>query len=281
MIRIQTSLGVITLNSTAEHAPATTASNSTCDGFYAGTIFHRVIPELHGPGRRHVGGHEPEERAPIRNEAKNGLKNARGSIARMAAHQSHSAFRAARLHQRQDNGFLDHPGHSWGYCVFGKGHRGHDVVDTSSPMPTANKRGHQNDAGRAGADREDGNRRMKATLFVADLHLDAAARLRRWRCSRISSPSAPAPYRTRCHPQRHCSRPGSATTTTAKPASRWPRRWAACSAAACPRTSCTATAISCSARTMRRAGLTLLPEPGDRPGTARRRCSRTRCALRR
>ena len=93
---------------------------------------------------------------------------------------------------------------------------------------------------------------MKATLFVADLHLDAAARPQTLALFEdfiaVRARRAQALYILG-----DLLRPGSATTTTAKPASGWPRRWAACSAAACPRTSCTATAISCSARTMRHA----------------------------
>ena len=147
MIRIQTSLGVITLELDAEHAPATTANfeQYVRDGFYAGTVFHRVIPNfmVQGGGML-VDMSQKSTRAPIRNEAKNGLKNARGSIAMARTSDPHSATAQFFINVK-DNGFLDHPGQDgWGYCVFGKVIEGMDVVDAIVAVPTANKRGHQN-----------------------------------------------------------------------------------------------------------------------------------------
>ena len=147
MIRIQTSLGVITLELDAEHAPATTANfeQYVRDGFYAGTIFHRVIPNfmLQGGGML-ADMSQKSTRAPIRTEAKNGLKNARGSIAMARTSDPHSATAQFFINVK-DNGFLDHPGQDgWGYCVFGKVIEGMDVVDAIVAVPTANKRGHQN-----------------------------------------------------------------------------------------------------------------------------------------
>ena len=147
MIRIQTSLGVITLELDAEHAPATTANfeQYVRDGFYAGTVFHRVIPNfmVHGGGML-ADMSQKSTRAPIRNEAKNGLKNARGSIAMARTSDPHSATAQFFINVK-DNGFLDHPGQDgWGYCVFGKVIEGMDVVDAIVAVPTANKRGHQN-----------------------------------------------------------------------------------------------------------------------------------------
>ena len=147
MIRIQTSLGVITLELDAEHAPATTANfeQYVRDGFYAGTVFHRVIPNFMVQGGGMLADmSQKSTRAPIRNEAKNGLKNARGSIAMARTSDPHSAT-AQFVINVKDNGFLDHPGQDgWGYCVFGKVIEGMDVVDAIVAAPTANKRGHQN-----------------------------------------------------------------------------------------------------------------------------------------
>ncbi|HNM43328.1 peptidylprolyl isomerase [Plasticicumulans sp.] len=147
MIRIQTSLGVITLELDAEHAPATTANfeQYVRDGFYAGTVFHRVIPNFMVQGGGMLADmSQKSTRAPIRNEAKNGLKNARGSIAMARTSDPHSATAQFFINVK-DNGFLDHPGQDgWGYCVFGKVIEGMDVVDAIVAAPTANKRGHQN-----------------------------------------------------------------------------------------------------------------------------------------
>ena len=147
MIRIQTSLGVITLELDAGHAPATTANfeQYVRDGFYAGTVFHRVIPNFMVQGGGMLADmSQKSTRAPIRNEAKNGLKNARGSIAMARTSDPHSATAQFFINVK-DNGFLDHPGQDgWGYCVFGKVIEGMDVVDAIVAVPTANKRGHQN-----------------------------------------------------------------------------------------------------------------------------------------
>ncbi|RTK96583.1 MAG: peptidyl-prolyl cis-trans isomerase, partial [Lysobacterales bacterium] len=140
-------LGVITLELDAEHAPATTANfeQYVRDGFYAGTVFHRVIPNFMVQGGGMLADmSQKSTRAPIRNEAKNGLKNARGSIAMARTSDPHSATAQFFINVK-DNGFLDHPGQDgWGYCVFGKVIEGMDVVDAIVAVPTANKRGHQN-----------------------------------------------------------------------------------------------------------------------------------------
>ena len=114
-------------------------------GFYAGTIFHRVIPNFMVQGGGMLADmSQKSTRAPIRNEAKNGLKNARGSIAMARTSDPHSATAQFFINVK-DNGFLDHPGQDgWGYCVFGKVIEGMDVIDAIVAVPTANKRGHQN-----------------------------------------------------------------------------------------------------------------------------------------
>lgn len=147
MIRIQTTLGTFTLELDADAAPATVANfeRYVRDGFYAGTSFHRVIPNFMVQG----GGLLPDmsqkpTHAPVANEAKNGLKNARGSIAMARTSDPHSATAQFFINVK-DNGFLDHPGQDgWGYCVFGKVVDGMDVIDAIVAVPTANRRGHQN-----------------------------------------------------------------------------------------------------------------------------------------
>ena len=139
MIRIQTSLGVITLELDAEHAPATTANfeQYVRDGFYAGTVFHRVIPNFMVQGGGMLADmSQKSTRAPIRNEAKNGLKNARGSIAMARTSDPHSATAQFFINIR-DNGFLDYPSRDgWGYCVFGKVVDGLEVVERIRQTPT-------------------------------------------------------------------------------------------------------------------------------------------------
>jgi peptidyl-prolyl cis-trans isomerase A (cyclophilin A) len=115
------------------------------DGFYNGTIFHRVIDGFMIQG----GGLTPDmkekpTRAPIPNEAKNGLKNVAGSIAMARTRDPHSAA-AQFFINLQDNAFLDYPGQDgWGYAVFGQVVQGMDVVKRIAKTPTGNVGYHQN-----------------------------------------------------------------------------------------------------------------------------------------
>ncbi|TCO80776.1 peptidyl-prolyl cis-trans isomerase B (cyclophilin B) [Plasticicumulans lactativorans] len=132
MIKLHTNRGTITLELDAGKAPVSAANfeQYARDGFYTGTIFHRVIPNFMIQG----GGMEPgmkqkTTRAPIANEAKNGLKNVRGSIAMARTSDPHSAT-AQFFINVADNVFLDYPGQDgWGYAVFGRVTEGLDVVD--------------------------------------------------------------------------------------------------------------------------------------------------------
>ena len=146
MITMHTNHGAIAIELDAENAPKT-AENflQYCrDGFYDGTIFHRVIDNFMIQG----GGFEPgmtekKTRAPIENEAKNGLKNERGSIAMARTTDPHSATAQFFINVK-DNGFLDYPGQDgWGYCVFGKVVDGLDAVDNIRNVATTNRGGHQ------------------------------------------------------------------------------------------------------------------------------------------
>jgi peptidyl-prolyl cis-trans isomerase B (cyclophilin B) len=146
VIKLHTNHGTIALELDAEKAPKTVANfiQYVQDGHYDGTIFHRVIDGFMIQG----GGFEPgmkqkPTRAPVENEAKNGLKNERGSIAMARTSDPHSAS-AQFFINVGDNGFLDYPGQDgWGYCVFGKVVDGMDVVEKIKNVKTGRSGFHQ------------------------------------------------------------------------------------------------------------------------------------------
>jgi peptidyl-prolyl cis-trans isomerase B (cyclophilin B) len=142
---LHTNHGDITLELDAENAPASTANflQYVRDGHYHNTIFHRVIPGFMIQG----GGMEPgmkqkPTRAPVANEATNGVKNKNYTVA-MARTSATAQF----FINIADNDFLDYTSPSangWGYCVFGKVVGGKDVVDKIKAVPTATTGFHQN-----------------------------------------------------------------------------------------------------------------------------------------
>ena len=148
MIVLKTNHGDIKLELDYEKAPesARNFEQYVRDGFYDGLIFHRVIHNFMIQG----GGFEPgmvprKTRAPIQNEADNGLSNMTGTIAMARTMEPHSAT-AQFFINVQDNGFLDHSSKSvegWGYTVFGKVVEGMDVVNRIKAVPTTMKAGHQ------------------------------------------------------------------------------------------------------------------------------------------
>ena len=148
MIKLTTNHGAITLELNAEKAPKTVENFIAYvkAGHYDNTIFHRVIPNFMIQG----GGFDPEMNqkdtmAPIENEAANGLKNKRGSIAMARTSDPHSAT-AQFFINVVDNDFLDFrapSGQGWGYCVFGEVVEGMDVVDAIRKVKTGNKGFHQ------------------------------------------------------------------------------------------------------------------------------------------
>jgi peptidyl-prolyl cis-trans isomerase B (cyclophilin B) len=148
MIRMQTTKGVIEIELDAEKAPITVENFLTYvkDGFYDGTIFHRVIDGfmIQGGGLE-AGMKEKQTREPIKNEADNGLPNDRGTIAMARTNDPHSAT-AQFFINVSDNAFLNFRSQSvdgWGYCVFGKVINGMDVVDTIKGVATTTKGFHQ------------------------------------------------------------------------------------------------------------------------------------------
>jgi peptidyl-prolyl cis-trans isomerase B (cyclophilin B) len=146
MIKLTTNHGEIHIELDAEHAPATCANfeQYVRDGHYDGTLFHRVIDGFMVQGGGMTTDFIPKQtRAPVQNEAKNGLKNARGTVAMARTGDPHSAT-AQFFINVSDNGFLDHPGQDgWGYCVFGKVTEGMDVVDKIKGVRTGSRHGHQ------------------------------------------------------------------------------------------------------------------------------------------
>lgn len=143
-VTLGTSLGNITLELYPDKAPATVANflSYVDEGFYNGTIFHRVIKGfmIQGGGFTESMQEKPT-RAPITNEADNGLKNERGTIA-MARTPDPDSATAQFFINAKDNTFLNFKNKSpegYGYCVFGKVTKGLDVVDAIEKTPTTTK----------------------------------------------------------------------------------------------------------------------------------------------
>jgi cyclophilin family peptidyl-prolyl cis-trans isomerase len=146
MLEMKTNHGVITIELYQDKAPKTVANflQYTKDGFYNGTIFHRVIDGFMIQGGGFLPGmKEKPTRAPIENEAKNGLRNLTGTLAMARKPDPHSAS-AQFFINLKDNAFLDYPGHDgWGYCVFGKVVQGIDVVKKIGRVGTGTAGFHQ------------------------------------------------------------------------------------------------------------------------------------------
>ncbi len=140
-VRLETNVGNIVLELNPDKAPKTVENflKYVDSGFYNGTIFHRVINDfmIQGGGFTDQYVSKPTQ-LPIMNEAENGLKNLRGTIAMARTFDPHSATAQFFINVK-DNDFLDHTDNTprgWGYCVFGKVVQGMDVVDTIKQVPT-------------------------------------------------------------------------------------------------------------------------------------------------
>ncbi len=148
MVKLTTNLGEITLELYPDKAPETVANFLAYvkDGFYSGTVFHRVIPGFMIQG----GGldkdlHPKATKAPIRNEADNGLKNQKYTLAMARTPDPHSAS-AQFFINLADNDFLDFAAKTpqgWGYAVFGKVVKGQEVVDQIAAVPTGRQGFHE------------------------------------------------------------------------------------------------------------------------------------------
>ncbi|MCT7942586.1 peptidylprolyl isomerase [Shewanella holmiensis] len=148
MITLHTNLGDITFQLDAEKAPITAANfmKYVEDGFFDGTIFHRVIDGfmLQGGGFTEDMGQKRCNEA-IKNEANNGLSNRKGTVAMARTSDPHSAT-AQFFINVNDNTFLDFKSETsqgWGYCVFGEVVEGMDVVEKIKGVATGNRGMHQ------------------------------------------------------------------------------------------------------------------------------------------
>ena len=147
-VRLETTHGAIVLSLDAEKAPRTVENfvQYVRDGFYDDTLFHRVIDGFMVQGGGFAAGMQQKRtRAPIPNEADNGLRNQRGAIAMARTPDPHSAT-AQFFINVADNVFLDFKAKTdagWGYCVFGRVTEGMDVVDRIKGVATTSRAGHR------------------------------------------------------------------------------------------------------------------------------------------
>jgi len=149
MVKLHTNHGTITIQLDAEKAPVTVKNfeDYVASGHFSNTVFHRVIPDFMIQG----GGFEPgmiqkAVNAPIKNEAANGLKNDKYTIA-MARTSDPQSATAQFFINTKDNGFLNYTApnpQGYGYCVFGKVVDGMTVVDRIKGVPTGTRAGHKN-----------------------------------------------------------------------------------------------------------------------------------------
>ena len=145
MIRFETSHGGFTVELFPEQAPVTVENflKYVDDGFFDGTIFHRIVPGfvIQGGGLTAEFANK-KTRAPIRNEARNGLKNSRGSLSMARTSDVNSATSQFFVNLK-DNGFLDHGPRDYGYAVFGRVTDGMDVIDRIARVGTGRRKGYQ------------------------------------------------------------------------------------------------------------------------------------------
>ena len=146
MLEFKTSKGTFTVQLFDKQAPITVENfyRYADEGFFDGTIFHRVIPGFMIQGGGHTEDMKKKEgHEPIKNEATNGLKNKRGTLAMARTNDINSATSQFFI-SVVDNDFLDHKGQSnYGYAVFGRIDSGMDVIDAIAAVKTGNRGGHQ------------------------------------------------------------------------------------------------------------------------------------------
>lgn len=144
MIRFETSHGAFTVELFEKEAPVTVENflRYVDDGHFDGTIFHRIVPGFVIQG----GGLTAEfvnrkTRAPISNEARNGLKNLRGSLSMARTSDINSATSQFFVNLK-DNAFLDHGPRDYGYAVFGRVTEGMEVIDKIARVRTGKRKGY-------------------------------------------------------------------------------------------------------------------------------------------
>lgn len=147
MLEFKTSKGTFTVQLFDKQAPISSENfrKYAEDGYFNGTVFHRVIPGfmVQGGGMTEDLKTKAGQRAPIKNEATNGLKNKRGTLSMARTSDINSATSQFFINV-VDNDFLDHKGQSnFGYAVFGRVDSGMEVIDAIVAVKTGNRGGHQ------------------------------------------------------------------------------------------------------------------------------------------
>lgn len=146
MLEFKTSKGTFTVQLFDQQAPISAENfrRYAEDGYFDGTVFHRVIPGfmVQGGGMTADMKAKSGAREPIQNEATNGLKNKRGTLSMARTNDIHSATSQFFINV-VDNDFLDHRPGNYGYAVFGRIDSGMEVVDAIVAVQTGNRAGHQ------------------------------------------------------------------------------------------------------------------------------------------
>jgi cyclophilin family peptidyl-prolyl cis-trans isomerase len=143
MIRFETTLGDFTIEFFEKEAPLSVANflHYIDDGFFDGTIFHRVVPGFVIQGGGFTEDMSQKKTHPfVKNEADNGLKNARGSLSMARTNDINSATSQFFVNLK-DNEFLDHSRGNFGYAVFARVTKGMDVIDNIAAVETGRRRG--------------------------------------------------------------------------------------------------------------------------------------------
>ncbi len=143
MIRFETNLGDFTIEFFEKEAPLSVANFKSYidDGHFDGTIFHRIVPGfvIQGGGFTEDMA-QKKTKAPVKNEADNGLKNKRGTLSMARTNDINSATSQFFVNLK-DNDFLDHSRGNFGYAVFAKVTEGMDVIDKIAAVATGRKKG--------------------------------------------------------------------------------------------------------------------------------------------
>src|SRR6201994_4359971 len=143
MIRFETTLGDFTIELFEKEVPETVANFTRYidEGFFDGTIFHRIVPGFVIQGGGFTEDMEQKRtKAPIKNEADNGKKNARGTLSMARTNDINSATSQFFVNLK-DNDFLDNSRGNFGYAVFGRVTEGMDVIDKIAAVKTGRRRG--------------------------------------------------------------------------------------------------------------------------------------------
>jgi cyclophilin family peptidyl-prolyl cis-trans isomerase len=144
MVRFETSHGGFTVELYDEDAPLTVANflRYVDDGFFDGTIFHRIVPGfvIQGGGLSSDFA-QKQTRPPVKNEAANGVRNQRGTLSMARTDEIHSATSQFFVNLA-DNAFLDQRPGQYGYAVFGRVSEGMDIIDRIAAVPTGRRRGY-------------------------------------------------------------------------------------------------------------------------------------------